>query len=737
MNKMSNSLLGIRAGRRSVLKGLGALVVSFGVPVGLVTPAHAAAFPDVPSDQLDSWLAIAQDGSVTVYTGRIDMGTGVQTVYTQIVADELDVPLNAVKVILGTTDRTPEQGKSTASNSVMLNSPPLSHAAAEARLTLLEMASAKLGVPLEKLEVVDGVISEAGGSGAGISYAELIGGQRFNVVLTVEGEGVRKMVKGRALPKDPKLVGKSIPRVDIPDMVTGKYTYVHDIVIDGMLHGAVVLPPRIGAKLVSVDGFATDMPGVQVVTKGDFVAVVAETEWQAVQAQKALRVTWEGGGIPGYVDYYDNLLKTPIREDKVELEEGNVADALAAAAHVVEGTYLTPVNSHGMMGPSCAVAEFKDGNLTIWSGTQWPDATRRDTAAMIGLPVENVRLIWHKSAGSYGRLGTDDAAADAALLSMELGRPVRVQWQRADEHAWAPAHAGAVAKVKAGVDAEGNITGWEYDMWTPSHSTAERGNMLAWRLIGSHPGHPRLSGGASGPNYAVPNLKVTSHYTEEVLRSIYMRTVAGIQNSFVHESVMDDLAVAAGIDPVEFRLRHLADERDRAVLQAAAELAGWVPGAQKTENGNIVSGRGVAFDSSSAKVATIADVDVNRRNGRVYVRRLFVGFDVGRIYNPDGLRAQIEGGTLMGVSRALMEDLRFDGASITATDWVGYPVMRFSDVPETLEIVMLDNENPPGGAGEPPTVTPAAAIGNAIFAATGVRIHELPFSRDKVKAALS
>jgi nicotinate dehydrogenase subunit B len=741
-DKTNTAAAGPALGRRSFLKAGGAIVVAFSLPMGIAGKAHAGTFAAVAPEQLDSWLAVAEDGSVTAFTGRIDMGTGVETVYTQAIAEELDVPVSAVKFVMGDTARTPEQGKSTASNSVMFNLPPMRQAAAEARLVLLELASAKLGVPVQDLTVKDGVVSARSNPGKSVKYSELIGGKRFNITVGTKDSGIKTQLVGRAKLKDPKdfkVLGTSVPRVDIPAKVRGEFKYIHDVTVDGMVHGTVVLPPERGAKLVSVDGFSRDVPGViKVVTKGNFVGIVAETERAAVQARNALKVKWAPSENK-FDDIYTVVRNTPIVKDVTEGEAGDAAAALGKAATVVEGTYYLPFNSHGMMGPSCAIADFRDDTLTIWAGTQWPDGTRRDVAAMMGLPVENVRLVWFEGSGSYGRLGVDDAAGDAALLSREVGRPVRLQWQRTDEHGWSPLNPGAVIKVRAGLDKNKTITAWDFESWTPSHSTGERGNILAWRALGTNPGHPRLSGGADKPSYPIANMRVVTHYTNEIVRAVYMRSVGGIQNIFAIESMLDDLAAKAGVDPIEFRLRHLTDERAKAVLKAAAAKADWKPGQKRGGKGDVVSGRGVALcanNPSTGNIATIVDIDVNKRTGAIRVKRAFVAFDVGRIANPDGLRNQTEGGTIMGISRALKEEVMFDGASVASVDWATYPVLQFSEVPESIEVVMIDSENPPLGAGEPPNIAPAPAIANAVFAATGVRLYSLPLTPDRVKSAL-
>jgi CO/xanthine dehydrogenase Mo-binding subunit len=732
--------------RRSFLKSGGSLVVAFALPM---VSATAADFAPVPASELDSWIAIAEDGQVTAFTGRIDIGTGTQTVYCQAIAEELDIPVESVSVVMGDTARTPEQGKSTASNSVSLNLKPMRQAAAEARGVLLDLAAEKLDVPRDRLSTADGAVFVKGQPNRKATYGELIGGRRFLRKLAIKGQGLNTDIIGKEPLKargDFTVIGKPVQRVDIPAKVRGEFKFVHDVTVDGMVHGAVVLPPAVGARLVSIEPPREPIPGlIKIVAIKNFVGVVAETEQAALAARNSIKAVWSPPDGDVLDDIYDVIRNRTIVKDETDCETGNVAEALKEAAVVVEATFHLPMNCHGMMGPSCAIADFRGDSLTLRSGTQWPDGTRKDAAAMMGIPAEKVHLIWVEGAGSYGRLGVDDAAADAALLSREVARPVRVQWQRADEHAWSPLNPGAVITVKAGLDKDGNVSAWQFDDWSASHSTGESGNMVAWRALGSNPNHLRLSGAAETPTYHFVNQKVVSHYTEEIVRGVYMRSVGGIQNVFAIESMMDMLAEKAGVDPVEFRLRHLNDERMKAVLRATADLAKWRPGSQRGNNGALATGRGIAInggarttppDVGQAYTATIVDVDVNKQTGAITVRRVYVGFDAGMIVNPDGLRNQIEGGTIMGISRALKEEVTFSGRSITSSDWRRYPVLRFTEAPDSIEIVTLDNDHPPLGAGEPPNVTPAAAIANAVYAATGARITALPLKPERVRAAL-
>jgi CO/xanthine dehydrogenase Mo-binding subunit len=734
---------GPHASRRGFLKSGGALIISFALP-SFSTAAHAE-FATIAPQQLDSWLAIGSDGNVTAYTGRVDIGTGVETVFTQAIAEELDVAFDKVKFVLGDTARTPEQGKSTASNAVSYNVPPLRQAAAEARLTLLQLASKQLDVDPKDLVTAGGIVQVASDPSRRISYGQLIGDKRFNVTLGVKGEGNKLGLTGHAKVKDPsqfKLLGKPIPRVDIPAKVYGTFSFVQDITVEGMLHGTVILPPAVGAKLLSVDGFPRSIPGiVKIVRENDFLGIVAETEEASVQARNEVKATWSLSATRDLADLYRVIEEAPLEKQVVEGKTGDADAAIAGAATVLEHTYFLPYHSHGMMGPSCAVADWRDDGLTIWSGTQWPDGTRTDVATMLGIPRDKVRLVWVEAAGSYGRLGCDDAAADAAYLSRAVGRPVRVQWQRRDEFQWGPLLPGALIKIRAGLDRAGKIAGWTIENLTTSHSIAERGNMLAWRSLGTFPNYDRLSGGADVPSYAFANMRAVSMYKKEIVRGIYMRSVANIQNTFAIESMMDELAAKAGRDPIEFRLDHIANPRMKAVLQAVARAAGWKPAPSQrlSANSQVLTARGVALFGqglNTAYIATIAEVEVDRRTGSVYVPRVYVAMDAGRIANPDGLRNQIEGGTIMGLSRGLKEAITFEGGSVTTSDWASYPVLRFTEAPESIDITLIDNSNTSMGAGEAPNVTPAAAVANAIAHATGQRIRELPLTPERIKNIL-
>ena len=753
--------------REFVRKGRDALVVGFALYRGVAPviawgqtaqPTASTAKPVAP-EELDSWLSIGRDGKVTVYTGRIDMGTGAETAFGQVVADELDVRFESVKVVMGDTELTPDQGKSTASSNASVGARPLRVAAAEARRILLKMAADRFGVPVGELEVEDGIVRVRSVSTKRISYAELIGGGRFSTRLEqriqsgeeAERAGTVGMPQPAASnglrlkgPGELRLVGKSIPRVDVPAKVTASFPYVHNVRIPMMLHGRVIRPPKIGSSLVSVDeGSVHGVAGlVKVVRKGNFLGVVAEREEQAIEAARLLKVEWTGGRtLPDYQDLYQAVRASkPVRTD-VPTNTGNVDAALARAAKVLNATYTYPIQLHGMLGPSCAVADVRDGRATIWSGSQWIQGDRRNLANMLGIPLENVHSIWVEASGSYGRLGCDDAAADAALLSQAVGRPVRVQWMRHDEHGWEPMSPAMAMDVRAGLDAQGHITAFDFQQWSQSHSRGESGNFVAWRLAGGNPDWDRLSGGPYPPSYEFPNKRLSGHYVDELFRSIYLRAPGRIQGNFAIESFLDEIAAEQQADPVEFRRHYLKDAMALQVFDAAVQAARWQPRPSRQPNArqSVVSGRGISFgEHGPEKRATIvADVLVDRPSGRVQVTKIVIATACGRIINPQGLRHQVQGAVLQGISRTLFEAVKFDRSHVTSLDWQSYPVLTFQDVPD-IETVLVDQRDvESAGAGELATVPVAAALGNAIFDATGVRLGQVPFTPERVKSALA
>ena len=749
---MSSPRISSRSGiaRRDLLRGTGVLLVAFSLP-SLPAAAAETAGPwpkTIPEDRIDSWLAVGSDGGVTCFTGRVDLGTGIRTALAQIVADELDVDLDRVTMVMGDTARTPDQGTTSASYTIQKEAIPIRHAAADARQTLLKLASDRLGVPLSDLRAAGGIIT-SGRAGKSISYGELIGDKRFET-----------RVSNRARTKKPseyKVVGKPVPRVDIPAKATGRFTFVHDVRRPGMLHGRVIRPPAtgsetaIGAMLVSVDPASVNhVPGiVKVVRLGDFLGVVAEREENAIRAMRELKVEWKPwAGMPDFTKL-EPALREVASKPRVVRDEGDVRAALANAAIELSATYVWPYQSHASIGPSCAVAEFTDNKLTIWSATQSCHAIRREAAQLLALPEEAVRVIHMEGAGCYGLNCADDVALDAALLSKAAGRPVRVQLMRDQEQGWEPKGAAQLMDVRGGLDSNGNITGYQF----ATKYLTGRGETLAHYLTGAKPAKPSVlpqgDRNAMPPYFGIQNLHVSVLDVVPPVRSARMRGVASLPNSFAHECFIDELAAASNVDPLQFRVERLNDPRAVAVLAAAAKKAEWAPRAKRASPagpGPIAKGRGIAYARythgdfpgyGAAYAAWVADVEVDLTSGQVRVTRVVVAQDAGLMINPKGVELQVCGNVIQSVSRALMEEVRFDKSGVTSLDFQTYPIATFPGVPG-IDVVLLDrSDDPPLGVGESTCVPSAAAIANAIFDATGARMRQVPFTPQRIKTALA
>jgi nicotinate dehydrogenase subunit B len=693
------------------------------------------------TDRLDDWLAIEEDGTISAFSGKVELGTGVRTALAQIVAEELDVPFERVRLVMGDTARTPDEGYTAGSMTIQSSGSALRQAAAEARRILLDMASNLLDAAPGELVVRDGVIFVSRDPDRTVTYAELRGGKPFNCEVT--GQAPLKR------PEDYHIVGASVSRPDIAQKATGQPSFVQDLRLPGMLHARLVRPPSAGAKLLSIDERSVEnVPGlVTIVHRNNFIGLVAEREEQAILAAKLLKVEWqEPATLPRMEDLYTALRSQPT-QDSLLSEAGDVEGALRQAVQSLHATYYQPYHAHASIGPSCAVAEVKDDQITIWSSTAGPYPLRAALAQLLGVPVENVRFIHMEGAGSYGQNGADDVAADAAILAKAVGKPVRVQWSREDEFVWEPKAPAMVMDVRGGLDAQGNVVAWEYQVWSPSHVARPRfaGQLLTAQLLSGQEAPPlRFSFGAernARTNYVFPDQRVTVHWLEHSpLRASAFRSLGGAENTFANESFMDELAAAAGVDAVEFRLRHLPDPRAQAVLKAAAEKAGWDtrPSPQAKPNG-LAEGRGVAYaqyENDQALVACIAHVQVDTASGAVHVKRMVIAHDCGLIINPDGLENQIEGNVIQSLSRALKEEVQFSQSHVTSVDWETYPILKFSEVPD-VDIVLINRPDQPAvGAGEPSTVTTSAAVANAIFDATGGRVRQIPFTPERVKAAL-
>ena len=747
--------------RSEFLKGGGALVVAFGLPLSLGTArANAATSAIGPAlvdpNLIDSWVAIGQDGRVRIHVGKVELGTGLTTMHMQLAADELDVALDKIDVIQSDTWITPDQGTTSGSQSTKTQwVGGLRRGCAEARLALVDMAAKRLGVPANTLTTRDGAVVSLSDSSKRVTYSELIGGQRFNLRST-----------GRAPLKKPselKVVGRSIAHVDIPAKVRSQLEYVHNVKVPGMLHGRVVRPSGINAKLVSVDGLSRRVPDlVKVVIEKDFVGVVARSEKGAMDAAKYLKVTWNdpGGVPPNYDALFAEMEKRPAQA-RLLSNDGNVEKALAGAAKTVEATYYIPYQLHGSMGPSCAIADVKDGEATVWSPTQGVYPLRAAVARLLNLSAAAVHVIYKEGSGCYGLNGADTASLDAVVLSKHVGAPVRVQWDRADEHVWEHMGTPMIMKVKGGLDGEGNLVAWDYESLQAARG-GRPGNVGAANLPTGHlvglslaprraqaPTFPPL--GADNSNTVagylkdeegtVPNARVISKTVDSWFFTGPLRSPARIQNSFANESFIDELAAAAGEDPVAYRLRYVGDYRLRDAIEAAAKAAGWEHrnSPKPASKGRIATGRGMSamqYEGDDGYAATVAEIEVDKVTGKIRVTRVVVSHDVGIIVNPRGIKAQIEGNVVHGVSRTLKEEVQIDAKSSRSRDWESYQVLRFTDLPE-IKIALINRPNLPAvGSGENAMTAIPAAIANALFDATGARVRRLPLTPARVKAAI-
>ena len=759
-----------RWSRRAFLKGTGVLIVSFaaGSRMDSIETVKAQGFNGQGSSQLDSWIAIAADGRVTAYTGKAELGQGLFTAQTQLIAEELGVAIDRVTLVQCDTATTPDQGTTSGSQShpANFNQSNLALAAATAREALLQLASARLAAPVEGLALQNGVIVAKADPSKKVSYGELLGGKRFDIPLNRSAK--------RKPAHEWTVLGKPVPRLDLPAMVTAQFEFVHNVRVPGMLHGSVVRPPSVGATLTAVDeGSVRQMPGfVKLVVKNNFVGVVAEKPWQAVQAARALKATWTPGpALPKHGDFFDYLRNQKPTRDAFVVNSKDVDTALAGAAKVMKATYYHPYQMHGSMGTACAVADVQGSRATVWSPTQAVHPLKNSTASLLGIPAENVHVIFTRGSGCYGLNGADTVSYDAALMSQAVARPVRVQLMRPDEMAWENYGAAYVIDQRVGLDATGNLVAWDYEAWSPTlgnrPGNETPGNVITGTLAGREPAAfvPRgpasepagfnngsnaapsyvagCVGGRCGGGGTIRSERVLSHTVKSFFFTGPLRSPARLQNTFAHESFMDEIAFAVKADPIAYRLRHLSHPRLIDVLKAATKTANWdarpspKPGTLRT---GVVTGRGaslVAYEGDNGYCAMVAEVAVDQDTGAVTVKRIVLAQDCGPISNPDGMRNQIEGGVLQGMSRALMEEVTWDDQKVTSVDWRSYGSWTgWSDLP-TIESVLINRPDEEAtGAGETAITIVAAAIGNAIFDATGARVRQVPFTRERVKAAL-
>jgi nicotinate dehydrogenase subunit B len=742
--------------RREFLKAGGALVV--GLSLGDLSIAQErarsgvrAAAPGPPDAKLiDTWIAIHADNTATVYIGYVELGQGASTALLQIAAEELDLDMSQVSAVRNDTHVTPNQGATVASAAIERGGPTIRSAAAEARQALLALASQRLGVPADRLTVLSGVVSVAGDSTKSVKYGELLGDKPFSVPLT--GSAPQKPVSQY------KIVGARHPRVDLPDKVSAKYVYVQQVRLPGMLHGRVVRPQgqgayADGARVVSVDASSiAGIPGARIVRKRDFLAVVSPNEWDTVRAARQLKVVWEmPASLAGTEGLFDQM-RSAKTIDSVIVDKGDVTAALGRAAHVVRATYRGPYQGHMPFGPNCAVADVTPDGATVMCSTQGVYGTRDKVAKVLGVPAASVRVQYYEGAGTFGRSCYDDAAQAAAMLSQEVGKPVRVQFSRADEHGWdnfGPAH---LADVKIGVDANGRIVAYEYDGWQHVWSTIETSDQLA---LGTPPNESpdgtsrNLNKNTLGSMYDIANLRLNNHRVPGIkgyLKASNLRSPLDVSFAFASEQAIDELAHMAGIDPLEFRRRNMSDARWLGVLDAVANAANWTPPSTRPKEtrgaslraSRVVTGRGIGLGTHMSSFgAAIADVRVDRETGAVVCTHLYGALDAGLVVNPAAVENQISGQLVQAASRTLKEEVTFSATHVTSLDWNSYPILRFGETPAVTAIVVQRMDQKSTGAGEEVVAAASAAIANAFFDATGARLREYPLTPVRVKAALA
>jgi CO/xanthine dehydrogenase Mo-binding subunit len=721
--------------RRAFLKTGGALVVTF-----TLAPRFAEAQPVPSADEVGSFIAIDGKGMVTLYSGKVELGTGVLTAVTQIAAEELSVPFDRVTTIQGDTARTPDQGPTYASLSIQNGGVQIRRAAATAREALLDEAARKLGVARADVAVREGVVRLRDGSKS-VSYAELVGDRKLTI-----------KVDPKAPLKDPKdytIVGKPIPRLDIPAKIFGTFDFVQDVKVPGMLHARVIHPAGVRSTLQSYDDTACrKIKGyVRAVRKGDFLAVVANNEWAAISASTAIVAKWsDWAGLPDEAHLFDYVRNSKVDRNEVFQSAGNTAEAAKAGGRTLQATYDLAMNTHGSIGPSCAVADFKNGRLTVWTPSQASHLLRLQLATMLQMKPDNVRCIYVEGAGCYGRNGSDDCSSEAALISKEIGEPVRLQWMRQDEHGWDPKCPPSLLDYRASVDDQGRIAAWESDIFMPERPMRRSGVTLLAAVLANLPkfGPPDapLHNIGLGTPYSLPNNKLTCHWLVDTpLPAAWIRAPGRMQNTFGNECFLDEIAAATNVDPFEIRKRYLTDARGLELLERLRQFAKWEPRATKPRDaGPLARGRGVSYakyELVRTYVGLVADVTVDRTTGRVKVDRVFVVHDCGQIINPDGLRNQIEGNVVQTVSRSVVEKLTFSRSAVTSLNWGSYPILTFPNVPEVVVDLIDRPTEVPWGAGEPTTSVVPSAIANAVFDATGARLRSVPFRPPTVLAALS
>ena len=747
--------------RRSLLTGMGALTVSVVLPGA---SARAAVFgadkrPALKPENLSSYISVNADGSAIGYWGKMDMGQGTDLGVAQMVAEELDLPIEKVTVRAGDTATSVNQGGASGSTGIQMGGTALASAAAEARFQLVAMAAQHLGVPADQLTVNDGVVSAKADPSKKVTYGELIGGRYFDTQLEwnkqignglfVKGQGQRKPVS------EHKVIGSSPKRRDVPPKVLGTGDYVVDVKVPGMLHGRMILPQVAGSTPTAVDESSVkDIPGVKIVWRKGFLAVAAPREWDAIKASRQLKVTWSEVKPPfvGNKGIYDYIRHAKVQKRGVEQDDGNADEVFKGAARIVEAVYEWPFQSHASMGPACAVVDFKpNGESTVWTGSQKPHYARDGAAKMLEIDPETMRGVWVPGPGSYGRNDAGDAVADAAIMSKALGAPVRMQGMRHQGTGWDPKGPASIHTVRAALDKDGAIIGWDFHSRGFSRvdvnsNESELHDTLAGQLL-DVPLKPTLAFNVPEESYGFKAKRKSWETVQpqldraSPLRSTHLRDPLGPQLHFASESFIDEVAFATNTDPVAFRLKHLTEARDVAVVKTAAEKAGWQPrtAARKQVKGDIAHGQGIAYaQRSGTRVAVIAEVEVNLKTGKVWGRKFTVAHDCGIIINPQTLSLTIEGSVTQGLSHALHEEVMFDDTNVTSVDWQTYPILDMTEAPEAIDIVLINMKNEkPTGAGESAMRPLAAAVANAIYDATGVRLRQAPFTPERIKAGMA
>lgn len=726
--------------RRDLLKTAGAVIVSFSLGAGLLKRGAAQQAPNKPVDlsEVDSFLVFHPDSSVTIYTSKVDVGTGFRIAIRQMVAEELGLPIDRIAMVEGDTLTTPDQGGTGGSTGITRGGVEIRQAAATAAQVLTKLAAEQLKRPESELTLIEGQVRSVVTNDR-IDIGKLIGGRLLSV----------KMDPNAPLknPREYTLIGKPLARPDVPDKCTGEHTYIQDYKLPGMLHGRVIRPPAIGAKLQSVDESSIrEIPDVRLVRTENFLGVVAPDEWAAVRAARELKATWtEWEGLPG-----NDALERAIRQGQLDhdqdlVKRGDASAPLPASAKQFSASYQWPYQSHASLGPSCSIADVRADGATVWTSTQGTHGLRASLSKIFGIPQEKLRVIYLDGAGSYGGNGNDDAAADAVLLSKAVGKPVRVQWMRHDEHGWDPKGPAQFLDLKGAIDAQGRILAWETHMWLPAQTPGTR-PFLGVDAAGLNQQHGQGAGMITqngDPPYAADNVHVVVHWMKESpLRISNLRAPGKIANAFAVETFVDEFATAAGMDAVEYRLRWLSDPRAVAVVKRAAEMIHWQSRPSPNPDpaqGSLAFGRGFAYvryKQTENYIATAMEVAVDRTTGKIDIRRVTCAHDCGLIINADSLRNQIEGSIVQTLSRALHEEVKFDRSHVTSLDWASYQILTFPEVPP-IEVALIDRpELPPLGAGEAATAPVAAALANAIFDATGIRLRAVPFTPQRLKSAL-